>query len=58
MQNFWNFKAIPDTNYFDIDSRQTRSEETQVIPIERLSEVMKTFCFAFSEKHEVTFGWS
>jgi len=45
-------------NYFDIDSRQTRSEETQVIPIERFSEVMKTFCFAFSKKHEVTFGWS
>jgi hypothetical protein len=29
-----------------------------VIPIERSSEVMKTFCFAFGEKYEVTFGWS
>jgi len=45
-------------NYFDIDSKQTHSEKIQVIPIERLSEVMKTFCFAFGEKYEVTFGWS
>jgi hypothetical protein len=30
-------------NYFDIDSKQTRSEEIQVIPMERFSEVMKTF---------------
>ena len=45
-------------NYFDIDSKQTHSEEIQVIPMERLSEVMKTFCFAFGEKYEVTFGWS
>jgi hypothetical protein len=26
--------------------------------MERISEVMKTFCFAFGEKHKVTFGWS
>jgi hypothetical protein len=45
-------------NHFDIDSKQTFSEENQVIPMERLSEMMKTFCFAFGEKHEVTFGWS
>jgi hypothetical protein len=30
-------------NYFDIDSKQTRSKEIQVIPMERFSEVMKTF---------------
>jgi hypothetical protein len=46
-------------NHFDIDSKQTHSEEIQVISInKRFSEVMKTFCFAFGEKHEVTFGWS
>jgi hypothetical protein len=45
-------------NHFDIDSKQTHSEEIQVIPMERFPEVMKTFCFAFSEKHEVTSGWS
>ena len=45
-------------NHFDIDSKQTHYEEIQVIPMERLSEVMKTFCFAFGEKYEVTFGWS
>ena len=32
-------------NYFDIDSKQTHSEEIQVFPMERLSEVMKTFFF-------------
>ena len=41
-------------NHFDIDSKQTYSEEIQVIPMERLSEVMKTFCFDFGEKYEVT----
>jgi len=40
-------------NHFDIDSKQTHSEEIQVI-----SMVMKTFCFAYGEKHEVIFGWS
>jgi hypothetical protein len=45
-------------NHFDIGSKQTHSEKIQVIPMERLSEVMKTFCFAFGEKYEVTFGWS
>jgi predicted ATP-dependent protease len=58
LQNFWNFKAIPDTNHFDIDSKQTYSEEIQVIPMERFSEVMKNFCFDFGEKYEVTSGWS
>jgi hypothetical protein len=43
-------------NHFDIDSKQTHSEEIQVIPIERFSKVMKTFRFAFGEKHEVTLG--
>ena len=36
-------------NHFDIDSKQTHSEEIQVIPMERFSEVMKTFCFDFGE---------
>jgi hypothetical protein len=45
-------------NHFDIDSKQTHSEEIQVIPMEKFPEVMKTFCFAFGEKYEVTFGWS
>jgi hypothetical protein len=26
--------------------------------MERFSDVMKTFCFDFGEKYEVTFGWS
>jgi len=30
-------------NYFDIDSKQTHSEEIQVIPMERFSDGMKTF---------------
>jgi hypothetical protein len=34
-------------NHFDIDSKQTHSAEIQVIPMERFSEVMKTFCFDF-----------
>ena len=57
MQNFWNFKAIPDTEMIltSIQSR-THSEEIQVIPMERFSEVMKTFGFDFGEKYEVTFG--
>jgi hypothetical protein len=45
-------------NHFDIDSKQTHSEEIQVIPMERFLEVMKTFCFDFGEKYEVTLGWS
>jgi hypothetical protein len=45
-------------NYFDIDSKQTHSEEIQMIPMERFSDVIKTFCFDFGEKYEVTFGWS
>jgi len=45
-------------NHFDIDSKQTHSKEIQVIPMERFSEVMKTFCFAFDEKYKVTLGWS
>jgi hypothetical protein len=36
-------------NHFYIDSKQTHSEEIQVIPMERFSEVMKIFCFAFGE---------
>ena len=34
-------------NHFDIDSKQTHSEEIQVLPMERLSEVMKTLFFFF-----------
>jgi hypothetical protein len=45
-------------NHFDIDSKQTHSEEIQVISMERFSDVMKNFCFDFGEKYEVTFGWS
>jgi hypothetical protein len=45
-------------NHFDIDSKQTYSEEIQVIPMEGFSEVMKNFCFDFGEKYEVTSGWS
>jgi hypothetical protein len=30
-------------NHFDIDSKQTYSEEIQVIPMESFSDVMKTF---------------
>jgi hypothetical protein len=45
-------------NHFDVNSKQTHSEEIQVIPMERFLEVMKTFCFAFGEKYEVTLGWS
>ena len=45
-------------NHFDIDPKQTHSEEIQVIPMKRFLEVMKTFSFAFGEKHEVIFGWS
>jgi len=36
-------------NYFDIDSKQTYFEEIQVIPMERFSDVMKNFRFAFDE---------
>jgi hypothetical protein len=36
-------------NHFDIDSKQTHSEEIQMIPMERFSDVMKTFCFDFGE---------
>jgi hypothetical protein len=34
-------------NHFDIGLKQTRSEEIQVIPMDRFSEVMQTCCFAF-----------
>jgi hypothetical protein len=44
-------------NHLNIDSKQTHSEEIQVIPMERFLEVMKTFCFDFREKYEVTSGW-
>jgi len=30
-------------NHFDIDSKQTHSEEIQVIPMKMFSDVMKTF---------------
>ena len=50
MQNFWNFKSYSrHRNHFDVCSKQTHSEGIQVIPMERFSEVMKTFCFAFGE---------
>jgi hypothetical protein len=59
LQDFWNSKAIPDTEII-LTSVQSKLilKKIQVIPMERLSEVMKTFCFAFGEKYEVTFGWS
>jgi len=34
-------------NHFDIGFKQTRSEEIQVIPMDRFLEVMKTFLFCF-----------
>jgi len=64
MQNFWNFKAIPRTKIIltSIQSR-THSDKIQVIPMERFSEVMKTFCFDFwwkiwSDIWLVTKGWN
>jgi hypothetical protein len=59
MQNFWNFKAIPRTEIIltSIQSR-THSDKIQVIPMEKFSDVMKTFVLIFGEKYEVTFGWS
>jgi hypothetical protein len=36
-------------NHFNIDSKQTHFAEIQMIPMERFSEVMKTFCFDFGE---------
>jgi len=44
---FGTSKLFHHKNHFDIDSKQTRSEEIQVIPMERFSEVMKTFFFCF-----------
>ena len=38
-------------NHFDIDSKWTHSEEIQVIPMERFSEVMKTFFVWFFVKN-------
>jgi hypothetical protein len=38
-------------NHFDIDSKQTHSEEIQMIPMERFSDVIKTFCFDFLMKN-------
>jgi hypothetical protein len=59
MQKFLEFQSYSrHINPFDIDSKRTHSEEIQVIPMERLSEVMKMFCFAFGEKYKVIFGWS
>jgi hypothetical protein len=50
MQNFLEFQSYSSNrNHFDIDSKYTHSEEIQVIPMERFSEVMKTFCFDFGE---------
>jgi hypothetical protein len=59
MQNFWNFKAIPRTEIIltSIQSR-THFDKIQVIPMEKFSDVMKTFVLIFGEKYEVTFGWS
>jgi hypothetical protein len=36
-------------NHFDTSLKQTCSEEIQMIPMDRFSEVMKTFCFSFGE---------
>jgi len=50
MHNFLEFQSYSrHRNHFDIDSKQTHSEEIQVILMERFSKVMKTLCFAFSE---------
>jgi len=64
MQNFSEFQSYSSNrNHFDIDSKQTHSEEIQVIPMKRFSEVMKTFCFDFwwkiwSDIWLVTKGWN
>ena len=48
MHKFLEFQSYSrHKNHFDIDSKQTHSEKIQVIPMERLLEGMKTFCFAF-----------
>ena len=45
-------------NHFDIDSKQTYSEEIQVIHMERFSDVMKKiFVLLLVKKNEVTLGW-
>jgi len=44
-------------NHFDIGLKQTRSEEIQVIPIDRFSEVMKESLFCFCLKYIVMFYW-
>jgi hypothetical protein len=44
---FGTSKLFHHKNHFDIDSKETRSEEIQVILMERFSEVMKTFLFCF-----------
>jgi len=51
MQNFWNFKVIPQTEIIltSIQSR-THSDKIQVIPMERFLEMMENFCFYFDEK--------
>jgi hypothetical protein len=36
-------------NHFDIDLKQTHSEEIQVIPMKMFLKVMKTLCFTFGE---------
>jgi hypothetical protein len=52
MQNFLEFQSYSrHRNHFDIDSKQTHSEEIQMIPMERFSDVMKTFCFDFLVKN-------
>ena len=44
MHKFLEFQSYSrHKNHFDIDSKQTHSEKIQVIPMERLSEVMKLF---------------
>jgi hypothetical protein len=47
---FFEFQSYSRHKYhFDIGVKQTRSEEIQVIPMNKVSEVMKKICFAFSE---------
>jgi hypothetical protein len=37
-------------NHFDISLKQTCSEEIQVIPMDKFSKLMKTFCFTENMK--------
>jgi hypothetical protein len=45
-------------NHFDIGLKKTRSEEIQVIPMDRFFRSDANFLFCFWLKYEVMFCWS